>query len=65
MDRSDISTGAATACGRLDAFVRLTGPELGRWMLEMAMQLAERGRRLRTADGTARRGSGGGGSSAQ
>jgi len=48
MDRSELSTGTAAACGRLDAFVRLAGPELGRWMIEMALGLAERGRRRRT-----------------
>ncbi len=54
MDRMPISSGAATACGRLDALVRSTAPALGRWMLELAGELAARGARCRSLESGAR-----------
>ena len=52
----EMSPGASVACGRLEALVRNTGPELGRWMLELA-----EGRRRRSIDGDDAEGLAGGG----
>jgi hypothetical protein len=58
MSRTErISEGAELACGRLDALVRMTGPELGRWMIEVAEGYAESSGRqetLRAPGGRAR-----------
>jgi hypothetical protein len=61
MHDSELSSGAAAACGRLDALVRTVGPELGRWMLELAERLAAEGRRCRSIDGDEEGPAGGGG----
>jgi hypothetical protein len=45
-----ISDGAAAACERLDALTA-SGPELGRWMLQLARDLAARSVRRRTPSG--------------
>jgi hypothetical protein len=50
MDDRELSPGGAAACARLDALFRNVGPELGRWMLELAERLAARGRSLRSLD---------------
>mgnify|MGYP001110122563 CR=1 FL=1 len=60
MRNSELSSGAAAACGRLDALVRTVGPELGRWMLELAERLAAEGRRCRSIDGEDQPSGGGG-----
>ena len=61
MRDSELSSGAAAACGRLDALVRTVGPELGRWMLELAERLAAEGRRCRSIEGDDEVPGGGGG----
>ena len=57
----EMSPGASVACGRLEALVRNTGPELGRWMLELAERLAAEGRHRRSIDGDDAEGLAGGG----
>jgi hypothetical protein len=36
-----MSEGAEQACGRLDALVRMAGPELGRWVIAVAEGYAD------------------------
>ncbi len=48
MSKPQLSPGATAACGRLDSFVRLTGKDIGRWMIEVAERLATKGRCQRT-----------------
>jgi hypothetical protein len=43
-----IPDGVELACGRLDELVRLAGPELGRWMIEVAGRYAAGSCRRRT-----------------
>ncbi|HOX07222.1 MAG TPA: hypothetical protein PK280_12530 [Planctomycetota bacterium] len=42
--------GVATACGRIDALARMVGPELGRWMIEVAGRSAGRSIRSRVGE---------------
>lgn len=49
-ESAKVSEGAAAACERLDAMVG-AAPELGRWMLRLARELAARSARRRTPSG--------------
>jgi len=49
MLRTDrIPDGVELACGRVDDLVRLAGPDLGRWMIEVAGRYAAGSCRRRT-----------------
>jgi hypothetical protein len=50
MQKSELSPGAAAACERLDALVRVAGRDLGRWMIDIAERLAVKGRRRRSLE---------------
>jgi hypothetical protein len=55
MREPELSPGAAAACGRLDAFVRVARSDLGRWMIQIAERLAAEGRSRRSLEDPERR----------
>jgi len=62
MLRTDsLPDGVELACGRLDELIRIAGPELGRWMIEVAGRYAANScrRRTLTAVGSGRKAAGG------
>jgi hypothetical protein len=54
MDKSESSVGVGAACRRLDAFADMAGPDMGRWIIEVADRLASRGRCRRSLERTLR-----------
>ena len=47
-EMQDFPGGVEAACGRLDELARLAGPELGRWMIQVAERYVRAGCRRRT-----------------